>query len=413
MCMSLTASENYPSKLTRIAHAIAAGSFYHFEPPYEVRSGEWYFPNSGAMKRLTIILRDTANSLFETTVLDWRPNGGSIAETAVMLGVCKNRNDAIVHFSHADGGHFAIEPFAEKIGVQVFHLPVNQRTLRIDVGRLNTMLVESPQIKLVLLDQSFKLREQPLREIKSILPENVVLCYDCSHDSALIAGGKISQPLTNGADILIGNCHKTLAGPQKAFIGYGNKDNMFIEAISQSVVETLQSNCHAECLLPMLIAFKELEFFATSYADQILRNSKSFARFLRSEGFNVSGELFDYTETHQVHVIIGDTEKALNTVIKLHEAGIRTNNIEIPGSNGAYGLRLGVQAMTRCGMKEHDFEDLARLMSKLLLENRGTGIIRHDVDALDRCFSRYPLQYSFDQFMGEDFVNDFITEVLQ
>lgn len=413
MCMSLTASENYPSKLTRIAHAILAGSFYHFEPPYDVESGEWYFPNSGVMRKFTNILRNTAHSLFETTVFDWRPNGGSAAEIAVMMGVCKNRNDAIVHFSHGDGGHFAIEPFAEKIGVQVFHLPINQRTLLIDVEGLNTMLKESPQIKLVLLDQSFKLREQPLREIKSILPENVVLCYDCSHDSALLAGGKISQPLTNGASILIGNTHKTLAGPQKAFIGYDNEDNTFIEAISQSVVETLQSNCHAEGLLPMLIAFKELEFFAIPYADQVLRNSKAFAKALRSEGFNVSGESFGYTETHQVHVILGDADKALKSVMKLNEAGIRTNNIEIPGSNGAYGLRLGVQAMTRCGMEEHDFEDLSKLMSKLLLENLATTTIRQSVDALDHCFQRFPLQYSFDQFMGEDFINDFLTEVLQ
>jgi len=411
--LSLTASENYPSKTTRIAHGMVAGSFYHFEPPYDVESGEWYFPNSGVMRRLVELLGNVAHSLFDTRVFDWRPNGGSAAETSVMMGVCKNANDAIIHFSHGDGGHFAIEPFAKKIGVQVFHLPVNQKTLLIDVNRLHTMLVEAPQIKLVLLDQSFKLREQPLREIKSVLPENVVLCYDCSHDSALVAGGKISQPLTNGADILIGNTHKTLAGPQKGFIGYGRKDNMFVKAISESLVETLQSNCHAECLLPMLIAFKELEFFAIPYAEQILKNSQAFARALKNEGFNVSGELFNYTETHQVHVILGDAVKALNAVVKLNEAGMRTNNIEIPGSNGGYGLRLGVQAMTRCGMKEHDFMDVARLMSKLLLERQDITAVRHAVDTLDNCFPRFPLQFSFDQYMGEPFINDFLAEVLQ
>jgi glycine hydroxymethyltransferase len=411
--LSLTASENFISFLVRIAHAIRAGSFYFFAPPFITEKGEWYFPSSGVMEKFVRLLSGVAHSLFEIELIDWRPNGGSAAENAVMMGVCRNIGDAIIHFAHSDGGHFAIEPFAKKIGVQIFHLPVNQRTLLIDVSRLETMLKENPNIKLVLLDQSFKLREQPLREIKSILPENVVLCYDASHDGGLIAGGRISQPLSNGADIIIFNTHKTIPGPQKAVIGYKDKDNMFVRPISQCVVDVLQSNCHAECLLPMLIAFKELELFAAPYADQTIRNAKAFARKLKDEGFNVSGEEFDFTETHQVHVILGDADKALNTVMKLHDAGIRTNNIEIPGSNGAHGLRLGTQAMTRCGMKEHDFEEVARLMSKLILEKHDASSIRLAVDSLDRCFGRFPLKYSFDQYMGEGDLNDILTTILQ
>jgi len=411
--LSLTASENYMSRPARMSGTSIAGSFYIFEPPYVTAAGEWFFPSSGVMQKLVSMLGKSADILFETKVFDWRPNGGSISEVAVMLGVCKNKNDAIIHFSHSDGGHFAIEPFAARIGIQVFHLPVDQRTLLIDVGRLETMLKEHPQIKLVLLDQSFKLREQPLRQIKYVLPDNVPLCYDCSHDSALIAGGKISQPLSNGADILIGNTHKTTPGPQKAFVGYKSENNMFLKPISEAIVETLQSNCHAECILPMLITFKEMEFFAVLYAEQIVKNAKAFAKALKCEGFNVSGESFGYSETHQVHVICGDAQKALETVYLLHQAGIRTNNIEIPGSNGAYGLRLGVQAMTRCGMKEDDFEELARLMSMLLIEKKEVAKIRSAIDVFDSTFSRFPLEYSFDKYMGEDFINGFISEIVK
>lgn len=411
--ITLTASENYMSRPARLAGATAAGSFYHFAPPFDTEDGEWYFPNSGVMDSFSSILSNLAHSLFETQLFDWRPNGGSISEVAVMLGACRNKGDAIIHFAHGDGGHFAIEPFAAKLGIQIFHLPVNQRTLLIDVERLEVMLKEHPQIKLVMLDQSFKLREQPLRQIKSILPGNVPLCYDCSHESALIAGGKISQPLTNGADILIGNTHKTMAGPQKAFVGYASKENSFIKDISDAIVPTLQSNCHAEALLPMLIAFKELDVFGIPYANQIIRNAKAFAKALKIEGFNVSGEQFDFTETHQVHLIIGSPEKALEAVYLLHQVGIRTNNIEIPGSNGNFGLRLGVQAMTRCGMKENDFEELARLMSMILLEKQELSKVRNAMDDFDGNFSRFPLEYSFDKYIGEDFINDFISEIVK
>jgi glycine hydroxymethyltransferase len=411
--MGLTASETHVSMAVRVSHATASGSFYKFNPPYSTDKGEWYFPDSEVREQFAYMLSNVASSIFGTKIFDWRPNGGSIAENAVMMGICQDRNTAVIHFAHGDGGHFAIEPFAKRIGVEVFHLPVNQRTLLIDAGRLESMLREHPQIKLVLLDQSFILREQPLREIKSVLPEGVILCYDCSHVGGLIAGDMISQPLSNGADILIGNTHKTIPGPQKAFIGYGDVAFDTVKAISEAIVETLQSNCHAECLLPMLIAFKELEFFAAPYALQITKNAQAFAAALQYEGFNISGESFGFTETHQVHLIVGNQEKALQTVMELHEIGIRTNNIEIPGSNGSHGLRLGVQAMTRCGMKEHDFMDLAKLMSKRLLENQDKADIRQAVDTLDHSFARFPLQYSFDPFMNESFSNDFLTEVLR
>ena len=409
--ITITASENHMSRIARIAGALMAGLYYTFEPPYDIAPGEWYFPSSGVMQKLIIKLRDSAHSLFQTETFDWRPNGGSIAEVSVMMGVCKNRNDAIIHFSHSDGGHFAIDSLAKRLGIQVFYLPVNQRTLLIDVERLEKMLKEHPQIKLVMLDQSFKLREQPLRQIKSVLPENVPLCYDCSHDGGLICGGKISQPLLNGVDILIGNTHKTIPGPNKAFVGYGSKNNMFVKPISEAIVDELQSNCHPELIIPMLIVFKEMEEYAAPYADQIVRNSKAFARALKNEGFNVSGESFDWTETHQVHVIRGDEKKALEEVYLLHQAGIRTNNIEIPGSNGAYGFRLGVQAMTRCGMQELDFAELARMMKLLLIENKEVSKIRREVDAFDATFSRTPFKWSFDEFLGEDFINCFIREV--
>jgi len=411
--ITLTASENYMSRVARLAAVSAAGSFYHFSPPYETNDGEWYFPNSGVPDSFIGMLSNLAHSLFETEIFDWRPNGGSISEVAVMIGVCKNNGDAIIHFAHGDGGHFAIEPLAARLGIQVFHLPVNQRTLLIDVDRLRIMLKEHPQIKLVMLDQSFKLREQPLRQIKSILPENVPLCYDCSHESALIAGGIFSQPLTNGADILIGNTHKTTAGPQKAFIGYAKKENTFLHSISDAVVPTLQSNCHVDCLLPMLIAFKELDIFGFEYSEQIVKNAKRFAKALKREGFNISGEQFDFTETHQVHLILGTPEFALSTVHLLHQAGIRTNNIEIPGSNGNFGLRLGVQAMTRCGMKEGDFDELALMFSKLLLEKEEPTKVRSAVDEFDQTFSRNPLQYSFDSYIGQDFISNFIMELVK
>lgn len=411
--MSLTASENYPSLLVRAAGAALQSGFYHFAPPYESEPGEWFFPDSGLMETLVSKVRTLGASLFETQTLDWRPNGGSAAEQAVMLGIC-DRGDAFVHFAHADGGHFALEELARKVGIEVHHLPIVQRTLLVDVDRLHQLVHDHTNIKLVMLDQSFKLRWQPLLEIRSVLPEGVILAYDSSHDGALIAGGALPQPLLQGADIIHGNTHKTIAGPMKAYIGFADRRHRALRSVSDWLCPHLQSNSHAELLAPMIVAFAELSVHGRDYASQVTRNAKQLAMVLAEEGFFVSGEHFGYTQTHQVHIVLGAAEEALQRATELlPAAGFRANNIEVPGANGAFGLRLGTQAMTRRGMREPEFREVARLLAKVLLKQEDPNRVRHEVEALLAEFPLFPLRYSFDDLIGESSVGALLAEVLR
>jgi glycine hydroxymethyltransferase len=411
--MSLTASENYPSMLVRVSGAALQSGFYCFTPPYESEPGEWYFPDSGVMEALVGKVRALGASLFEAQAFDWRPNGGSAAEQAVMLGIC-GRGDAMLHFAHGDGGHFAIEELARKVGIEVYHLPIVQRTLLVDVDRLRQLVHDHPNIKLVMLDQSFKLRWQPLLEIRSALPESVVLSYDSSHDGALIAGGILPQPLLQGADILHGNTHKTIAGPMKAYIGYADRHHRALRPVSDWLCPHLQSNSHAELLAPMIVAFAEMSLHGRDYAGQVTRNAKQLARSLVEEGFYVSGEHFGYTQTHQVHVVLGAADEALRQVTQLlPAAGFRVNNVEVPGANGAFGLRLGTQAMTRRGMREAEFREVARLLAKVLLKQADPNLVRQEVEALLAEFPLFPLRYSFDNLIGERPVSALLAEVLR
>jgi glycine hydroxymethyltransferase len=188
--LSLTASENYPSKLVRMLGSGLQGGFYEFAPLYPTEAGEWAFPDSGGNASLVGKLTGIGRQLFEAAAFDWRPNGGSVAEQAVLLGTC-GRGDGFVHFAHKDGGHFALETLAAAAGVNTYRLPMVDRTLLIDVDRLATLCAEHPEIKLVILDLSFKLRWQPLAQIRAALPGGVFLAYDASHDGALIAGGAL------------------------------------------------------------------------------------------------------------------------------------------------------------------------------------------------------------------------------
>jgi len=411
--LSLTASENYPSVFVRMLGSALHGGFYYFDPPYHAAPDEWHFPDSGAMDSLAQRLRSVGMALFESGSFDWRPNGGSAAEQAIMLAVC-GRGDALVHFAHRDGGHFALDELAAKVGIQVHHLPIVQRTLLIDVDRLAQLVRDHPNVRLVMLDQSFKLRWQPLLEIRSALPDGIVLSYDCSHDGGLIAGGALPQPLLQGAHVLHGNTHKTIAGPQKGFIAFADAQHPALTPVSNWLCPFLQSNSHAELIAPMLIALTELAIHGRRYAAQVTRNARHLAQALVDEGFSVSGEQFGHTETHQVHVVLGSSEKALHTVTELlPRAGFRVNNVEIPGTNGSFGLRLGTQAMTRRGLKERQFTEVARLLARLLLKREDPARVGFDVATLAEDHPVFPLHYSFDSLVGESVGADLLAEALK
>jgi glycine hydroxymethyltransferase len=339
--------------------------------------------------------------LLSAETFDWRPNGGSPAEQALMLAACQ-RGDGMIHFAHRDGGHFGLEALAEKTGIEIFHLPLDPDSLLIDIDRLDEMVRRHPNIKIAILDQSFKLRWQPLEKIRAVLPDYCTLTYDMSHDGGLIIGGVFESPLLCGADVVHGNTHKTIPGPQKGYIAFKSAQHPLLVDTSVWLCPHIQSNCHAELLPPMLVALKEMELYGRDYASQVVRNAKTFAQSLKRYGFDVSGESFGFTETHQVHIAIGTPDQALELCMNtLHQGGIRSTNIEIPGKPGIHGIRLGVQAMTRRNMKEADFDQIARFMSDLHFQKVSPSRVASQVKAFLRDFPLAPLAYSFDEHMDE------------
>lgn len=411
--LSLTASENYPSKLVRMLGGGLQGSFYEFAPPYASEPGEWSFPDSGANASLVAKLTGLGQQLFEAATFDWRPNGGSVAEQGVLLGTCA-RGDGFVHFAHKDGGHFALESLAGAAGINTYHLPMVDRTLLVDVDRLAVLVAEHPEIKLVILDQSFKLRWQPLAQIRAALPEGVFLAYDASHDGALIAGGALPQPTLLGADAIHGNTHKTIPGPQKAYVAFRDADHPKLKSVSDWICPQMQSNSHAELIAPMYVALSEIALYGHDYARQILANAKALAGTLHEEGVRVSGESFGFTETHQVHIITGCASDALALALgDLARAGIRTTNIEVPGSNGLHGLRLGVQAMTRRGLREAEMREVARLVARVVLRRAEPTAVRTEVAHLLQNFTLDRLAYSFDDHIGSPAAARLLGEVFR
>jgi len=408
---TLTASENYPSTVVRAAAAFFGGEHYFFDAPSPGHCGEWSFPRSGTLPAIQTKFLAQMKRLFAADIADWRPNGGSMCEQAVVMAACK-AGDAFVELAPEDGGHFGASVLAERLGIRSFVFPMNDDL--IDVEATVRLVDHHSSIRLLLVQPSHCRRPQPIEELASALPDRVTLAVDVSHTAGLIAAGLVPQPLAQGADILTFNTHKTLPGPNKGVIAFADRNHPLAHTMWETICPQLQSNSHAECLPGLVIALEEIATFGRAYAEQVVTNARTLAQVLDRNGLSVPGMEYGGTKTHQVHVHLGSADvanRAANELLPM--CGIRTNSVLIPGSGGEFGLRLGTQALTRRGLTEVDFARLGRLLARALRWNADARRIRQEVADLLADHPLFPLRFSFDQPAYGLQVERLLTEVLR
>ncbi len=408
---TLTASENYPSAVVRAAAAFFGGEHYFFDAPSPGHCGEWSFPRSGTLPALQTKFLAQMKRLFAADIADWRPNGGSMCEQAVVMAACK-AGDAFVELAAEDGGHFGASVLAERLGIESFAFPM--RGDLIDVEGTVRLVEQHPSIRLLLVQPSHCRRPQPIEELAGGLPARITLAVDVSHTAGLIAAGLLPQPLLQGADILTFNTHKTLPGPNKGVIAFADRNHPLADTMWETICPQLQSNSHAECLPGLVIALEEIANFGRAYAEQVVTNARTLAQVLDRNGVTVVGMEYGGTQTHQVHVHLGKADlanKAANELLPM--CGIRTNSVLIPGTAGEFGLRLGTQALTRRGLTEVEFARLGRLLARALRWTADARSIRQEVADLLANHPLFPLLFSFDQPGYGQHVERLLTEVLR
>jgi len=221
--------------------------------------------------------------------------------------------------------------------------------------------------------------KEPLKEIAEMIapmnPKPIVL-YDMAHVLGLI-GPYFQEPFKEGADIVTGSTHKTFFGPQRGVIGSNMSEGTEYEELWEAIVRRVfpgsVSNHHLGTLVGLLLAAYEMNVFKSEYQKAVITNAKAFARSLKEQGLMVEGNpKIGYTETHQVIVRVGYGKGPL-IAERLEENNIICNYQGAPDDEAfttASCLRMGVQEMTRFGMKEEDFAQLAEYMKEIILKDR-------------------------------------------
>lgn len=389
----LIASENLTSMAVRRCYISDLGHRYA-----EGKVGKRFYQGCHYIDEMEDIAIKLTKDIFSAEHVNVQPTSGVAANIAAFFALTKLK-DTIMSLSVPCGGHISHDRISAAgiRGLNVLYYPFNQDTLNIDVDEARKVAMKE-RPRLFVLGSSLILFPQPVKEMAEIASEiDAKVVYDGSHVLGLIAGGQFQQPMKEGADILTGSAHKTFFGPQRAVIL--SKEEL-AKKIDTAVFPGVVSNHHLNTLAGYAIAAMEMKEFGKQYAAQVVNNSQKLAERMHELGFNVIGEKVGFTRSHQVAVDVSDFGGGDPVANNLENMGIILNKNLLPwdkieNSKNPSGIRIGVQEVTRLGMKEGEMERIAEIIWDVVNENKSEEKILEEVNELKEQFNT--IKYTFEE----------------
>ncbi len=323
---------------------------------------------------------ELSRKVFHCRFANVLPVTGHVAGMMSISALCK-RGDDLATISADFGGYRGYNDgyIPSVMGLKVSYLPYNARFCNIDLnGALELIDKDKPSI--VILGATVFLFPHPVSKIAGAVHSyGGKLIYDGSHVLGLIAGGCFQDPLSEGADVLLGSTHKTLFGPQGGLI-LTNDEDIAME-IEERALYTFVDNFHLNRVAALGVALEETKIHAASYARRVIQNSKALATGLYDKGIRVEGQENGFTESHQVFLNYGTKGEQIRDALE-------TNGI-ISDSK----VRLGTNEVTRRGMGTREMNGISDLVVQTLSGSKSPRI-RKDVRTL---VSRYKkIQYTLE-----------------
>ncbi len=390
--INLIASENVMSPLAKAAYMSDMMHRYAEGKPFKR-----YYQGTRYVDEIEVLASNLMSRLLGGCHVDLRPISGTIANAAAFSVLGGIGAKAVVppvqagaHVSHTRYGVLGA------LGIEHVEMPYDMENLNIDVDKA-VKVIENVKPAFIVLGGSVYLFPHPLKELaEAAHAVGAKVVYDAAHVLGLIVGKKWRNPLDHGADIVTASTHKTFPGPQGGLIA--TRDEALAKEIGRTVFPRFVSNHHLHRLPALAVTAIEMMYYGESYAEQVTRNARKLAEALASQGFQVLGEHLGYTRSHQVLVDVRRYGGGAKVAALLEEANIIVNKNLLPydppdAIKNPSGLRLGVQEMTRYGMKESEMEVIAEFMRKVVIDRKDPREVAKEVEEFRKQYSE--VEYTF------------------
>ncbi len=398
----------------------------------------YYYQGTGFIAEIEAELIERLKEFLGCSEIETRLISGQMANTTVFSGLLDylNRVDrraeprrlrSVMNYNLGKGGHLsaqpmgalrdyvAIDPVTERRAVVNFPvLPDNP--YRIDLPKTAELVAEHKP-ELMILGKSMILHPEPIKKLVKMtagLNPKPIIMYDAAHVLGLL-GPHFQEPFSEGVDIITASTHKTFFGTQRGIIASNMSEGTDYYELWQSIIKRAfpgsVSNHHLGTLLGLLMATYEMNTYGRDYQKQVIANAKAFALALKEQGLQVEGDpAINYTETHQVVLRVGYA-KGVEIADRLEKNNIIVNYQALPDDEGftaSSGLRTGVQEMTRFGMKEADFAELAKYMAAVVLKEKD---VSKQVSSFRQRFTQ--MQYCLPEEQAKPLVDELIASLIK
>jgi len=410
---NLIPSETTPSLLMKMCEISDPSGRY---AEHRTMKGEeiYFYQGTDFIRDVEKEAEDELGRFFGCSEVELRTISGQMANEVVFKGMVRflNRDRPegqpmrkmrlVMNNALTKGGHLSSQPMGALFNYvaedpetgkeNVVNFPVlKENPYKIDTEKLGE-LIEQHKPELVVFGKSMFLYQEPVKFVSDLVKDwevRPVIMYDMAHVLGLF--GAFQAPLQEGADVITGSTHKTFFGPQRGVIAgnfpKGSPLRKLWLDIKGRAFPGSTSNHHLGTLLALLMAVYEMNEFKEEYQSQVRSNAKAFARSLKDKGVQVEGDEKDgFTETHQVLMRVREFGLGNEIARRLEENNIVTNYQALPDDETfleASGIRMGVQEMTRFGMKEKDFDVLSGLIADVVIRNKN---VKDDVKEFRKNF---------------------------
>jgi len=308
-----------------------------------------------------------ARDVFNSEVADLRPLSGHIADLVFLACFTKPKDKAIC-ISRESGGYPGIsnKGISQALGLKMLDFPFSKAEMNIKIEEAADIILKQKP-RAVIFGASLFLFSHPVRQLSKIAKEvNATVGFDGSHVLGLIAGRQFQDPLREGASVLFGSTHKSFFGPQGGIVLADKKHG---EIIRKRIHPAYVDNAHWNRIAALSLALAEMKEFGRTYAKQVVQNAQELAKAVAEKGFPAVCSSLGFTRSHQVYLDFGGYKNGRAVARKLEKANIIADS----------GVRLGVNEVTRRGMRKAEMQKIAEFIGRAYKKSENPSQVKRDV----------------------------------
>jgi glycine hydroxymethyltransferase len=359
--LELIASENVVSEAVLEAQGSILTNKYAEGYP-----GKRYYGGCQFVDEVESLAIARAKELFGADHVNVQPHSGTQANMTVYLAALKP-GDSYLGMNLAHGGHLSMGSPVNFSGMLYRVIPygVSEQTETIDYDELER-LAKQHRPKLIVAGASAYPRIIDYARFRKIADAiGALLMVDMAHIAGLVAAGLHPSPVPY-ADFVTTTTHKTLRGPRGGMVLCRAEH---AKAIDSKVFPGMQGGPLMHVIAAKAVALKEaLSPQFKSYQQQIVKNARTLAQALMSQGFRLTS---GGTDNHLMLMDLRQSELTGKVAQEtLDQARITVNKNAVPFDTRSpfvtSGIRIGTPAVTTRGMREKEMEQIGDFIVRAL-----------------------------------------------